>query len=208
MDYLSSCPLNLEVIGSTLPWIDTWRPALLSHKGDLVWRAMTSWRETVKLKSIRNSSAIESVIFSSFFLIWKTLTLLKRPSHTKQFECFYYFHAFHSSLLQYHHSFTASDPSLGPLVLSVCLEEEENRLRVILRCVSEVVTTLHVIHYDDTRPSCLVFFSFLFFPPIYQNEGVLNSWHILCFSLSTIPHGSGAGKGISQPHNRIYQIHT
>lgn len=36
--------------------------------------------------------------------------------------------------LQYHHSFTAVDSCLGPLVLSVCLEEEENRLRVILRC--------------------------------------------------------------------------
>ncbi|CAN9513708.1 unnamed protein product [Ophioblennius macclurei] len=34
---------------------------------------------------------------------------------------------------RHHHSFTAIDPSLGPLVLSVCLEEEENRLRVILR---------------------------------------------------------------------------
>uniref|UniRef100_UPI003AAD952F rap1 GTPase-activating protein 2 isoform X1 n=1 Tax=Centroberyx gerrardi TaxID=166262 RepID=UPI003AAD952F len=34
---------------------------------------------------------------------------------------------------RYHHSFTAVDPSLGPLVLSVCLEEEEKRLRVILR---------------------------------------------------------------------------
>lgn len=34
---------------------------------------------------------------------------------------------------RYHHSFTAVDPSLGSLVLSVCLEEEENRLRVILR---------------------------------------------------------------------------
>ncbi|XP_075209723.1 LOW QUALITY PROTEIN: rap1 GTPase-activating protein 2 [Chanos chanos] len=34
---------------------------------------------------------------------------------------------------RHHHSFTAVDPSLGPLVLSVCLEEEENRLRVILR---------------------------------------------------------------------------
>lgn len=43
-------------------------------------------------------------------------------------------------------------------------------------------------------------FSFFFFS-FYQNEGVLNSWHILCFSLSTIPHGGGAGKGISQPHN-------
>ncbi|XP_061920323.1 rap1 GTPase-activating protein 2 isoform X2 [Entelurus aequoreus] len=34
---------------------------------------------------------------------------------------------------RYHHSFTAADPSLGPLVLSVCLEEEDNRMRVILR---------------------------------------------------------------------------
>ncbi|XP_041843820.1 rap1 GTPase-activating protein 2 [Melanotaenia boesemani] len=34
---------------------------------------------------------------------------------------------------RYHHSFTAIDPSFGPLVLSVCLEEEENKLRVILR---------------------------------------------------------------------------
>ncbi|XP_077454702.1 rap1 GTPase-activating protein 1 isoform X2 [Stigmatopora argus] len=34
---------------------------------------------------------------------------------------------------RYHHSFTAVDPTLGPLVLSVCLEEEENRMRVILR---------------------------------------------------------------------------
>lgn len=37
---------------------------------------------------------------------------------------------------QHHHSFTAADPCLGPLVLSVCLEEEENRLRVILRFCS------------------------------------------------------------------------
>ncbi|XP_072316750.1 rap1 GTPase-activating protein 2 [Eucyclogobius newberryi] len=34
---------------------------------------------------------------------------------------------------RYHHSFTAVDPLLGSLVLSVCLEEDENRLRVILR---------------------------------------------------------------------------
>uniref|UniRef100_A0A672FZF2 Rap1 GTPase-activating protein 2-like n=1 Tax=Salarias fasciatus TaxID=181472 RepID=A0A672FZF2_SALFA len=43
---------------------------------------------------------------------------------------------------RYHHSFTATDPSLGPLVLSVCLEEEENRLRVILRCRRFVVSIL------------------------------------------------------------------
>ncbi|XP_020783713.2 rap1 GTPase-activating protein 2 isoform X2 [Boleophthalmus pectinirostris] len=34
---------------------------------------------------------------------------------------------------RYHHSFTAVDPCLGSLVLSVCLEEDENRIRVILR---------------------------------------------------------------------------
>ncbi|XP_077432714.1 rap1 GTPase-activating protein 1 [Vanacampus margaritifer] len=34
---------------------------------------------------------------------------------------------------RYHNSFTAVDPILGPLVLSVCLEEDENRMRVILR---------------------------------------------------------------------------
>ncbi|XP_048116696.1 rap1 GTPase-activating protein 2 isoform X3 [Alosa alosa] len=34
---------------------------------------------------------------------------------------------------RHHHSFTASDSSMGPLVLSVCLEEEEKWLRVILR---------------------------------------------------------------------------
>ncbi|XP_041649078.1 rap1 GTPase-activating protein 2 [Cheilinus undulatus] len=41
------------------------------------------------------------------------------------------YHEFFRS--RYHHSFTAVDPALGPLVLSVCLEEEENKLRVILR---------------------------------------------------------------------------
>ncbi|KAL6109326.1 uncharacterized protein ACO6RY_12483 [Pungitius sinensis] len=41
------------------------------------------------------------------------------------------YHEFFRS--RYHHSFTAVDPSLGPLVLSVRLEEEESKLRVILR---------------------------------------------------------------------------
>ncbi|KAM4567737.1 rap1 GTPase-activating protein 2 [Fundulus diaphanus] len=41
------------------------------------------------------------------------------------------YHEFFRS--RYHHSFIAVDSSLGPLVLSVCLEEEENKLRVILR---------------------------------------------------------------------------
>ncbi|XP_056901958.1 rap1 GTPase-activating protein 1 isoform X2 [Takifugu flavidus] len=44
------------------------------------------------------------------------------------------YHTFFRS--RHHHSFTAADPCLGPLVLSVCLEEEENRLRVILRFCS------------------------------------------------------------------------
>uniref|UniRef100_A0A8C2YWK9 Si:ch1073-90m23.1 n=1 Tax=Cyclopterus lumpus TaxID=8103 RepID=A0A8C2YWK9_CYCLU len=39
---------------------------------------------------------------------------------------------------RYHHSFTAVDPSLGPLVLSVRLEEEESKLRVILRLRSQI----------------------------------------------------------------------
>uniref|UniRef100_A0A3B5MQX3 Rap-GAP domain-containing protein n=1 Tax=Xiphophorus couchianus TaxID=32473 RepID=A0A3B5MQX3_9TELE len=43
------------------------------------------------------------------------------------------YHEFFRS--RYHHSFIAMDPSLGPLVLSVCLEEEENKLRVILRSI-------------------------------------------------------------------------
>lgn len=43
---------------------------------------------------------------------------------------------FYPLSFQNHHSFTAVDPCLGPLVLSVCLEEEENRLRVILRSFS------------------------------------------------------------------------
>uniref|UniRef100_A0A8C2E192 Si:ch1073-90m23.1 n=1 Tax=Cyprinus carpio TaxID=7962 RepID=A0A8C2E192_CYPCA len=54
--------------------------------------------------------------------------IMERDSEAKVYEEFFR----HG----YHHSFTACDPSLGPLVLSVCLEEEENRLRVILRCCS------------------------------------------------------------------------
>ncbi|XP_055066379.2 rap1 GTPase-activating protein 1 [Misgurnus anguillicaudatus] len=51
--------------------------------------------------------------------------IMERDSEAKMYQE-YFRH-------RYHHSFTASDPSLGPLVLSICLEEEENRLRVILR---------------------------------------------------------------------------
>ncbi|XP_010883253.2 rap1 GTPase-activating protein 2 isoform X1 [Esox lucius] len=51
--------------------------------------------------------------------------IMERDSEAKYYQEFF--------RSRYHHSFTAVDPSLGPLVLSVCLEEEENRLRVILR---------------------------------------------------------------------------
>ncbi|KPP64165.1 rap1 GTPase-activating protein 2-like, partial [Scleropages formosus] len=40
---------------------------------------------------------------------------------------------------KYHHSFTAVDPCLGSLVLSACLEEDEKRLRVILRMKESTV---------------------------------------------------------------------
>ncbi|XP_042628708.1 rap1 GTPase-activating protein 1-like [Cyprinus carpio] len=51
--------------------------------------------------------------------------IMERDSEAKVYQEFFRH--------RYHHSFTACDPSLGPLVLSICLEEEENRLRVILR---------------------------------------------------------------------------
>ncbi|KAM6968300.1 rap1 GTPase-activating protein 2 [Aplochiton taeniatus] len=51
--------------------------------------------------------------------------IMERDSEGKIYRNF-----FHS---RYHHSFTAVDSSLGPLILSVCLEDEEKRLRVILR---------------------------------------------------------------------------
>ncbi|KAM9310470.1 rap1 GTPase-activating protein 2 isoform 2-T2 [Pholidichthys leucotaenia] len=51
--------------------------------------------------------------------------IMERDSEAKTY------HEFFCS--RYHHSFTAVDPSLGPLVLSVCLEEEDNKIRVILR---------------------------------------------------------------------------
>ncbi|KAI5106043.1 rap1 GTPase-activating protein 1-like, partial [Silurus meridionalis] len=55
----------------------------------------------------------------------ETYDIMERDSEAKIYQEFFRH--------RYHHSFTAVDPSLGPLVLSVCLEEEENRLRVILR---------------------------------------------------------------------------
>ncbi|KAJ8005163.1 hypothetical protein DPEC_G00143790 [Dallia pectoralis] len=51
--------------------------------------------------------------------------IMERDSEAKYYQEFF--------RSRYHHSFTAVDPTLGPLVLSVCLEEEEKRLRVILR---------------------------------------------------------------------------
>ncbi|XP_062393768.1 rap1 GTPase-activating protein 2 isoform X2 [Sardina pilchardus] len=51
--------------------------------------------------------------------------IMERDSEAKIYQQFFRH--------KYHHSFTASDSSLGPLVLSICLEEEEKRLRVILR---------------------------------------------------------------------------
>ncbi|XP_028984836.1 rap1 GTPase-activating protein 2 [Betta splendens] len=51
--------------------------------------------------------------------------IMERDREAKIYHDFFRF--------RYHHSFTAVDPSLGPLVLSVRLEEEENKLRVILR---------------------------------------------------------------------------
>ncbi|KAI1885812.1 hypothetical protein AGOR_G00207640 [Albula goreensis] len=51
--------------------------------------------------------------------------IIERDSEAKMYREFFKY--------KYHHSFTAVDPSLGSLVLSVCLEEEEKRLRIILR---------------------------------------------------------------------------
>uniref|UniRef100_A0A3P9J9L8 Si:ch1073-90m23.1 n=1 Tax=Oryzias latipes TaxID=8090 RepID=A0A3P9J9L8_ORYLA len=51
--------------------------------------------------------------------------IMERDGEAKTYQEFFRF--------RYHHSFTAADPYLGPLVLSVCLEEEENKIRVILR---------------------------------------------------------------------------
>ncbi|KAL0985128.1 hypothetical protein UPYG_G00153240 [Umbra pygmaea] len=51
--------------------------------------------------------------------------IMERDSEAKNYQKFF--------RSRYHHTFTAVDPLLGALVLSVCLEEEEKRLRVILR---------------------------------------------------------------------------
>ncbi|XP_061075184.1 rap1 GTPase-activating protein 2 [Conger conger] len=54
---------------------------------------------------------------------------------------------------KYHNSFTAVDPSLGPLVLSVCLEEEEKRLRIILRmkdCTLHGIFSLSLFQHFPT----------------------------------------------------------
>ncbi|KAF3839620.1 hypothetical protein F7725_018337 [Dissostichus mawsoni] len=60
------------------------------------------------------------------------------------------YHKFFRS--RYHHSFTAVDPALGPLVLSVCLEEEESKLRLfslpLIPQAPELITT-----FDEHRVS-------------------------------------------------------
>ncbi|KAM8826671.1 rap1 GTPase-activating protein 1 isoform 2-T2 [Synchiropus picturatus] len=55
----------------------------------------------------------------------ESFDIMERDADAKVYQQFF--------LSRHHHSFTAVDPALGPLVLSVCLEEEENRLRAILR---------------------------------------------------------------------------
>lgn len=79
-------------------------------------RATILWSETEKPRSTT----------SSFARVWvpflKECGICPLPAFS-----------FYPLSFQNHHSFTAVDPCLGPLVLSVCLEEEENRLRVILR---------------------------------------------------------------------------
>lgn len=79
---------------------------------------MTSWSGTERPEPTGSSSVHGYVLICEqeifYFIEWESLL--------KWFP------------LQYHHSFIAVDPCLGPLVLSVCLEDEEKRLRVILRC--------------------------------------------------------------------------
>lgn len=94
---------------------------------------MISWSETERPRSTTSSSG----------RMW--VPLLKERG-----ICPLLAFPFYPLSFQYHHSFTAVDPCLGPLVVSVCLEEEENRLRVILRfhlfhlwCTSKFTTTDH-----------------------------------------------------------------
>ncbi|TNN02735.1 hypothetical protein fugu_010222 [Takifugu bimaculatus] len=63
------------------------------------------------------------------------------------------YHTFFRS--RHHHSFTAADPCLGPLVLSVCLEEEENRLRVILRMKESTLHGLFSLSLFPNIPSAV-----------------------------------------------------
>ncbi|XP_048882530.1 rap1 GTPase-activating protein 1 [Brienomyrus brachyistius] len=67
--------------------------------------------------------------------------IMERDLETKIYrECF---------RSKYHHSFTAVDTALGSLILSVCLEEEEKRIRVILRmkeCTLHGVFSLSLFH--------------------------------------------------------------
>ncbi|XP_005925329.1 rap1 GTPase-activating protein 2 [Haplochromis burtoni] len=63
------------------------------------------------------------------------------------------YHEFFRS--RYHHSFTAVDPTLGSLVLSVCLEEEENKLRVILRMKECSLHGVFSVSLFPTLPSAV-----------------------------------------------------
>ncbi|KAM9782519.1 rap1 GTPase-activating protein 2 [Neosynchiropus ocellatus] len=55
----------------------------------------------------------------------ESFDIMERDADAKVYQQFF--------LSRHHLSFTAVDAALGPLVLSVCLEEEENRLRAVLR---------------------------------------------------------------------------
>uniref|UniRef100_A0A3Q3WZZ6 Rap-GAP domain-containing protein n=1 Tax=Mola mola TaxID=94237 RepID=A0A3Q3WZZ6_MOLML len=63
------------------------------------------------------------------------------------------YHKFFCS--RHHQSFTVVDPCLGPLVLSVCLEEEENRLRVILRTKESSLHGLFSVSLFHNIPSAV-----------------------------------------------------
>ncbi|XP_028833423.1 rap1 GTPase-activating protein 2 isoform X2 [Denticeps clupeoides] len=69
--------------------------------------------------------AATSPTLSQQALSLESYDIMERDSEAKIYQQ-YFRH-------RYHHSFTALDSALGPLILSVCIEEEEKRLRVILR---------------------------------------------------------------------------
>uniref|UniRef100_A0A673LV62 Si:ch1073-90m23.1 n=1 Tax=Sinocyclocheilus rhinocerous TaxID=307959 RepID=A0A673LV62_9TELE len=116
--------------------------------------------------------------------------IMERDSEAKVYQEFFRH--------RYHHSFTACDPSLGPLVLSVCLEEEENRLRVILRYCSihgtfsvslfhqfPTAVELAKVFHNHTAPEIIMAFDEHRVSPnfkfgvLYQREGQLTEEDIL-----------------------------